>query len=179
MGKPSRKASGPEVAARVAEVLRIRLDGAAFHDVVEYAREKGWSVSERQVGRYIAAADALLVERMERGRTRLLARHLAQREALFARAVNSADFRTALAVADSSAKLQGLFADARELRELARLAAAQGERIRELEGRLDDARRAADPTPPAGPPSGPPGPGAPAPGGPAGGVPGGPEPADG
>ena len=37
---PKPKASEAEVALRVGEVLRIRLDGAQFHDVVQYAAEK-------------------------------------------------------------------------------------------------------------------------------------------
>jgi hypothetical protein len=153
--KVKRKAEAAQVALRVEEVLRIRLDGAQLHDVVHYAAEKGWAVQERQLRNYIHRADDLLVERQEKSRKRLLARHVAQRDALFARAVNAADLRTALAVADSTAKLQGLFADARDLKELARLAASQGERIRELETRLDDARRHPDPTPQPGPEAGP------------------------
>jgi hypothetical protein len=141
--KKKPKSDTAEVAKRVEEVLRIRLDGAQLHDIVQYASEKGWAISDRQVSTYIRRADDLLVKRQEKSRRRLLARHLAQREALFARAVNAADLRTALAIADSTAKLQGLFTDTRDLKELARLAASQGERIRELEKRLDEARRAA------------------------------------
>ena len=38
------KSDAAEVAKRVEEVLRIRLDGAQFHDVVQYASEKGWGI---------------------------------------------------------------------------------------------------------------------------------------
>src|SRR5688572_4876680 len=106
--KPAKKkADTAEAARRVDEVLRIRLDGAQFHDVVQYAAEKGWGLQERQIRTYIRRADELLVERQEKNRRRLIARHIAQRETLFARAVNAADLRTALAIADSVAKLQG------------------------------------------------------------------------
>lgn len=135
------RADALEVAKRVEEVLRIRLDGAQHHDVLEYAASKGWNVTDRQVRNYLARADALLVKRRESSRKKLLARHCAQRESLFARAVNAADLRTALAVVDSLAKLQGLFTDARDLRELARLAASQGARVLELERRLADSGR--------------------------------------
>src|SRR5215203_4813642 len=139
MGKNKRKPKSDTatVALRVAEVLRIRLDGAQLHDVVQFASENGWGISDRQVSTYIRRADDLLADRQEKSR-RLLARHIAQREALFARAVNASDLRTALAIADSTAKMQGLFTDSRDLKELARLAAGQGERIRELERRLED-----------------------------------------
>ena len=156
MGEKKPKSDAAEVAKRVEEVLRIRLDGAQLHDVVQYASEKGWAISARQVSTYIRRADELLVERQDRNRRRLVARHVAQRESLFARAVNAADLRTALAVADSLAKLQGLNTDARDLKELARLAASQGARLVELEKRLEDARRTQEGAAPTGPADGPP-----------------------
>ena len=42
------KATNAEIALRVEEVLRIRLDGAQFHDIVQYAAEKEWGLKERQ-----------------------------------------------------------------------------------------------------------------------------------
>lgn len=96
--KAKNKASRAEVAARVVEVLRIRLDGAAFHDMVEFAKEKEWNVSERQCGRYLEKADELLAARQSKNRSRIINLHIARCEALYARSVNSADYRTALAV---------------------------------------------------------------------------------
>ena len=137
----AKQSDAAEVARRVEAVLRIRLDGAQHHDIVAYAEEQKWGVSDRQMRTYIRRADALLVERRDTNRRRLVARHCAQREALFARAVNGADYRTALAIVDSLAKLQGLFTDSRDLKELARLAASQGARLIELEKRLEAAGR--------------------------------------
>lgn len=154
MPRRKSKATKPEVAGRVNEILRIRLDGAAFHDCVTYAEEQKWNVSERQVGRYIAAADGLLVDRMERSRKRLMARAVAMREALAGRAINAADYRTALAVLDSLAKLQNLFTAAGDVKELVKLASEQAARLRELEGRLDAAGRREGETETAGPPAG-------------------------
>jgi hypothetical protein len=145
-----KKSDSAEVARRIDEVLRIRLDGAQFHDVLHYASENGWGVSERQLRTYLARADELLVERQDRSRKKVIARHLAQRQALFARAVNAADYRTALAILDSDAKLRGLFPDSREVKELLKLAAAQGGRIEELERRLKDALALAAPPPAVG-----------------------------
>ena len=70
MVKTKSKASCAEVTERVAEVLRIRLDGASFLDVCTYATEKGWNVSERQCGRYIAKADEMLAAQTEKKRRR-------------------------------------------------------------------------------------------------------------
>jgi hypothetical protein len=142
--EPKSKASRAEVTERVAEVLRIRLDGAAFHDVVAHAKEKGWNVSERQCGRYLAQADDLLAKRRERSRNRSISLHLARREGLFARALNAADYRTALAILDSTAKLQNLFESERQLKDLN---AALTEKLRERGNQtcisLEEAKRIA------------------------------------
>src|SRR5947207_5867608 len=105
--KHTPKSDTATVARRVEEVLRIRLDGAQFHDIVQYASEKRWGVSDRQLWTYIRRADDLLVERLEGKRKRVIARRLSMREALFARAVNAADYRTALAILSDMDKLQG------------------------------------------------------------------------
>lgn len=134
--KQKKKSEEATVALRVGEVLRIRLDGAQYHDVVQYAavQTPPWDLKERQIREYIRRADNLLVERQDRNRRRVVARQLAQRQALFARAVNAADYRTALAIIDSEAKLRGLYPE-KDLKELVKLAAAQGQRIEELERR--------------------------------------------
>ena len=59
------KADTAEVPKRVEEVLRIRLDGAQFHDIVQYAAEKGLGRQDRQVRRTSSRADDLLVERQD------------------------------------------------------------------------------------------------------------------
>jgi hypothetical protein len=118
------KATKAAVAQRVEEVLRIRLDGAQFWDVREYAREKeaeegsAWQLSEGskplsdgQLWRYIAAADKLIAESCRASRKKLLRRHLAQRRNLYAKALAQGDVRAALACLDSEAKLTGLFED--------------------------------------------------------------------
>ncbi len=147
--KAKRKAEVAEVALRVEEVLVIRLDGAQYHDVVQYAAEKKWALQERQLREYMRRADALLVERQDKNRKQVIARHLAQRQALFARCVNAADYRTALSILDSDAKLRGLYPE-KDVRELVKLATAQGARIEELERRLRDAHLTGTSPPPTG-----------------------------
>jgi hypothetical protein len=147
------KADRATIAQRIEEVLRIRLDGAQFHDIVQYAAENGWGVNERQLWTYVRRADDLLVEGQEKKRKRVVAVHLARRETLYARCVNAADHRTALAVLADLAKLQGLYASDRDLKELIKLAAAQAERLRELEDRLVAAGPPQSPSPPPGPPA--------------------------
>lgn len=116
------KASKAIVARRVEEVLRIRLDGAEFWDVLQYIAEKQQAAEEPWTGEkpfaartiwwYIRKADELLRESFskEAGRKKLMRRHLAQRRNLYAKAVAQGDTRAALAVLADEAKLLGLYA---------------------------------------------------------------------
>ncbi len=97
-----------------------------------------WGIEERQVREYIHKADELLVERLDKKRKPVIARHIAQRQALFARAVNAADLRTALAILDSECKLRGLYPEA-GVKELLKLMASQEERLRKMEAENDTA----------------------------------------
>jgi hypothetical protein len=116
------KATRAQVQARVEEVLAIRLDGAEFWHVREYAREKEqeegspWQLdegqkplSDGQLWRYIARADQMIAESCRASRKKLLRRHLAQRRNLYAKAVSQGDIRAALAAVEAEARLQGLF----------------------------------------------------------------------
>ena len=134
MARKKKKSEAATVALRVEEILRLRIDGAEFHDLVQYASEKRWGISERQLRTYIRRADELLVERLDRNRRRVVARHLVQRQALYARALNAADYRTSLAILDSEAKLRSLYPE-KGVAELVKLAAAQAQKLDELERR--------------------------------------------
>lgn len=90
-------------------MLTIRLNGAEWHDLKEYAREQGWDVSERTLWRYIAAADDKMEEHFETSRKKLLRRHILQRRMLQARAIGDGDWRTALAIAKDEAELERLY----------------------------------------------------------------------
>ena len=134
--KPKKRSDAATVAARVEEIVRLKIDGAQAHDLFQFASEKSWGLTDRQVRNLANKASELLVERQERKRRRLMALHVARRETLYARAVNAGDQRTALAILDSEAKLQALFPDAKDLREVAKLLAAQSGTIEDLENRL-------------------------------------------
>lgn len=114
---------------RVEEVLAIRLDGAQLPNIRRYASENGWGVSDRQLERYIEKADKLLVEHRQKKWSRMKALHLARRESLYARSLQAADYRTALAVLQDMAKLEELYLDERELRLVQR-------ELKELQARM-------------------------------------------
>jgi hypothetical protein len=116
------RADKAQVAKRIDDVLRIRLDGAEFWDVREFVREKekekgsAWflpegeePLSDGQIRRYQQKADRLMLQSHERNRKKLFRRHLAQRRNLYARATTTGDIRTALACLDSEADLLGLY----------------------------------------------------------------------
>jgi hypothetical protein len=105
------KSTKAEVTKRVEEVFKLRLGGAEFADIRDYARapEQSWNISDSQLWRYIAAADKLIKERFDARAEHLLNRHLLQRRTLYAHAMGAGDFRTALAVLQDEAKLEGLY----------------------------------------------------------------------
>ena len=112
------KATKTVINQRIDELLRVRLDGAQFHDIVQYVAEKGWGLKDRQIRNYLRRADDLLVERREKSRRGCYQLHVARRESLYARAVNAADYRTALVILTDLARLQELYVSAKEVREI-------------------------------------------------------------
>ncbi len=117
MGKPTKAT----VQARVEEILKIRLEGAAFWNAREYVREKEkeegavWFLSEgqkplsdSQIFRYIAKADKMAAQNYLASRKRLFRRHMVRREHLYALALQQGDVRAALAVLADAADLEGL-----------------------------------------------------------------------
>jgi hypothetical protein len=108
---------------RIEEILSIVLDGAqAPHDLRAFVREKEseegsvWylqdgqnPLSDSQIRRYAAEADKLIAESCRASRKKLIRRHRARRENLYAKAVLSGDLRTALAVLRDQAELEALY----------------------------------------------------------------------
>ena len=78
-------------------------------NIRQYAAEQKWNVSERNVYRYISAADKLNAKSVEKNRGKLLAFHHAARRALYARAMAVSDYGTASRVLKDEAELFGLY----------------------------------------------------------------------
>ena len=114
----------PKVIERLNEIIRISLDGATSIDIHEYVREQEaaegsiWQsefpLSKSQINRYVKRAWEAIHETAEVSRKRLFRRHLAQRRALYAKAVGQGDTRAALACLDSECLLLGLFPEKRQ-----------------------------------------------------------------
>jgi hypothetical protein len=108
-----KRATKAEVIKRVEEIFSIRQAGAGFHDVREWAVAQKWGVSDSQLYKYMQSAADLMSESLEKDRPKLLDLHVARRRLLFARCIESGDWRAALAVIDSEARLLGLIAPTR------------------------------------------------------------------
>jgi hypothetical protein len=120
------KATAEVVRARTADILRIMLDGAQPWEIAAYVAEQeakgeppwviapgGKPLSGRQVRRYCARAEKAIGASCQGDREQLVGRHIAQRRALYARAVAKGDERTALACARDEAELLALYPAAR------------------------------------------------------------------
>jgi hypothetical protein len=113
------KASKNEVAARVEMVFELRIIGGAdFGSLRQYAsaptdpdgrKLAPWNVSDRQLWRYVAAADKLAKERFDSRADHLLAQHMLRRERLYANCNNVGDYRGALNVLRDAAELSGMY----------------------------------------------------------------------
>jgi hypothetical protein len=110
--KPTRRrATKREVCERIAEVCKLVLLGAEASDLRECASEKGWNISTAQLRRYHQHALKKFARQIDKNIDRNFARHFLQRRALYARAMESGDWRTALAIAKDEAELLGLYPD--------------------------------------------------------------------
>lgn len=102
-------AAKAEAAARAEIVLKARLAGAQLWELRALAEELDWQIDKRELRRLIKAADAIAAEAAETDLEKIRVAHLARLRALFARAVDTGDLRTAHAVMKDEAKLRGLY----------------------------------------------------------------------
>jgi hypothetical protein len=148
------KATNSQIEQRVSEVLRLRVAGAEFDDIRQYASVadkstgRPWGVSDRQLWRYVALSDKALLAAVEKKRDMLLARHLAQRRLLYAKALESGDWRGALAALKDEADLERLYdppptdAPAMPLANAADVVTARAQAVNEVRSGQLDARTA-------------------------------------
>lgn len=109
------KSDKATVLRRVHEIGRLVLAGAEFAEIRQYASERGWQVSARQLRRYQEIAYRRLARAAERDHKQLLGRHLLQRRVLYARSLKANDVRAALQVLRDEAMLQGLYPPAKSV----------------------------------------------------------------
>jgi hypothetical protein len=123
MSTKKRKPSPPRCSEataelRVNELLRIRLDGAEWWDVLEYVKEKVaakdpvWGkrmLSRSQLFDYLRKVKELVAESCKQDRQEQVNEAIAIRRNLLAKAVQQGDVRAALACARDESELRGIY----------------------------------------------------------------------
>ena len=99
---------------RVDIILQLRLAGAKFQDIRDYAQTpdhdtgRPWHLSDRGLRRYMDRADKLVEQYRDSNRERLLDYHVAATRALRFEATKQGHLETALATLKHEGRLQGL-----------------------------------------------------------------------
>ena len=104
----AKKSGKVEFEQRVSEVYELLLNGYERPYIVRYGGEK-WGVSDRQIEKYMRLAQGVLLEEIKSDRSNLLAKEVGQRNFLYRKAVRDGSWASAQQIADSRAKLLGLF----------------------------------------------------------------------
>jgi hypothetical protein len=114
--KQGKKSSPATVRLRIAEITRMRLAGAEFADIVEYAGKKdhlngkkSWNVGHSCIRKYISQSNADIARDLEKDRGVVLNMHMMQSRYLYARAIDQGDVKAALSVMVNEAKLHNLY----------------------------------------------------------------------
>jgi hypothetical protein len=96
---------------RVADIYGLVVDGMPLAAICRYvAGNCTWTASERSICRYIARARAIMLEQAKTERREVFAESLARKQLLYARAVSSKQWKTALAIQNSIDRMFGDFA---------------------------------------------------------------------
>jgi hypothetical protein len=103
------KSDAKTIRKRVEEIASLKLLGALWADIRQHAEQQDWKVSDRQLHRYLAAAEEVIAANVEKNRDKLMAHHFAARRALYARAMAVSDYRTALGVLRDEAELLAMY----------------------------------------------------------------------
>jgi hypothetical protein len=106
---------------RAEQVIKLKLAGATFPDIREFAQRddpeagtpwlgpSGKPLSDRQLWRIVGVADDLYAASLEKDREKLVAHHVLLRRLIRARSLEQGDNRTALAAAADECRLLGLY----------------------------------------------------------------------
>ena len=92
----SKRADQNEVIRRVNEIYKLRVRGKKRSDILQYAAENGWRLSERTIDTYIQRADKLFAVESKEDRDRERGRSKARYEEVIDRAFDNNDLQTVL-----------------------------------------------------------------------------------
>ncbi len=103
------KQSAEQVDQRVQAVYEALLDGASRYEILQFATDAAWDLSERTVDYYIAKAREWIATFAKPQRKKLLQEHIAARRRIRAKANAKGDLWLALAAQQDEARLLGLY----------------------------------------------------------------------
>lgn len=103
------KSTNAEIEKRIHEVFILRLDGAGINEIREHSREQGWNLEDAQLYKYMAEVNPMIKEELAKRNYQAFDMHLLRRERMYYKAMQRGDIKTAITVADSQAKIYGLF----------------------------------------------------------------------
>ena len=110
---PRNRATKEEILDRVDQIYKLMVLGANPVEIREWAKQQKWQVSRAQLWRYQLHARKLFVRHLEKNRERNLARGIAQRQQLYALAIEAGDLQTAARILKDQDELLGLYPDAK------------------------------------------------------------------
>ena len=84
--------------ARMAQIIRLIVDGFVRRDIMEYVVENNWDVSERQVDRYISKAREEIQSVVGREAKLAAGKSIHRLEDLYQKCIAIMDYKTALQV---------------------------------------------------------------------------------
>ena len=113
---PRTRATKAEIVRRIDEVYKRILLGAEVPDLCEFATQQGWGLSRAQIRRYYQHALKKYTRQVNKNQHQHFARHLLQRRAIYARAMESGDWRTAFAIVKDEGELLGVYPAAKPQR---------------------------------------------------------------
>jgi hypothetical protein len=103
------------VLERVNKVSELLLDGFSRSDIIQYASNEKWELSNRQVDDYIQKATHLYESEVVVDREKIYKAHIRKREKLFKAAVKVGNLKVAASILNDLAKIDGSAIDRKEL----------------------------------------------------------------
>jgi hypothetical protein len=94
---------------RVAEMVRLRIQGESVAKCFQFAENQGWDVTQRSLYSYVERADKLIAKQVERRQTQLIAWGVNQRNKAVDMALEHRQFEVALKIMQDREKLLGLY----------------------------------------------------------------------
>lgn len=104
----ARKSDKAEIERRISQVYRLLLSGYSTSSIEDYSRQQ-WGITRSCVATYIKRAREQMRKFTDTQREQALAEELELRRELIRRALESGKLAVALQIADSRARLRGLF----------------------------------------------------------------------